>query len=179
MVRAWFLFLFALLVPALVPGIPAAGAQPEHAWQACFTPDEDCTGLVIRTVQAAEKTILVQAYAFTSRPIARALADAKRRGVDVRVILDASNRSDRRSVADFLARAGIPVLIDAEHRVAHNAVMIIDGETVITGSFNFTEAAQLDNAENVLVIHNSELARRYEENWQRHAAHSQTYREGG
>ena len=177
MIRARFLYVLAALAlaPALLPGGPAGAAQPEPVWQACFTPDEDCTGLVIRSVQAARKSIMVQAYAFTSRPIARSLADAKRRGLDVRVILDASNRGDRRSVADVLAHVGIPVLIDARHRIAHNAVMIIDGETVLTGSFDFTQAAQLDNAENLLVIHSWALARHYEENWRRHAAHSEIY----
>ncbi len=91
------------------------------------------------------------------------------------MILDKSNRTEKYSAADFLAHAGIAVLIDSEHRIAHNKVMVIDGETVITGSFNFTKAAQLDNAENVLVIHSQELAKRYSENWQRHARHSEPY----
>ena len=53
--------------------------------------------------------------------------------------------------------------------------MVNVGEAVITGSFNFTKAAQLDNAENVLVIHSEEMAKRYTENWERHAAHSDAY----
>ena len=47
--------------------------------------------------------------------------------------------------------------IDAEHAIAHNKVMIIDGETVITGSFNFTKAAEENNAENLLIIHDKKL----------------------
>ena len=103
-----------------------------------------------------------------SGPAARALGSRQ-------AILDKSNRSDRYSSADFLARAGIPVRIDAAHAIAHNKVMIIDGETVITGSFNFTRAAQEKNAENLLVIHAPALAIRYAENWQVHAAHSEPY----
>ena len=53
--------------------------------------------------------------------------------------------------------------------------MVIDGETVITGSFNFTRAAQEKNAENLLVIRDTGLAARYAENWQAHAAHSAMY----
>lgn len=173
------LFLLVLMVPILL-GIPAIAAEPSSpqvapSWQACFTPGEDCTGLIVRQLYAAQKTVLVQAYSFTSEPIARELADAHRRGVEVHVILDKSNRTEKYSAADFLAHAGIAVLIDSEHRIAHNKVMVIDGETVITGSFNFTKAAQLDNAENVLVIHSQELAKRYSENWQRHARHSEPY----
>lgn len=170
------LLLLALLVSAgLLSGFPASATEVTPAWQACFTPGEDCTGLILRQLHAARKTILVQAYSFTSEPIARELADAHRRGVEVRVILDKSNRTEKYSASDFLAHAGIAVLIDSEHRIAHNKVMVIDGETIITGSFNFTKAAQLDNAENVLVIHSQKLARRYQDNWQRHAAHSEPY----
>src|SRR5204863_3198495 len=107
--------------------------------------------------------------------IAKALVEAARRGVKVEVILDKSQRSERYSSADFLARAGIPVRIDAIHAIAHNKVMVLDGETVITGSFNFTRVAEEKNAENLLIIHDSALAARYAENWKVHAEHSAPY----
>ena len=91
------------------------------------------------------------------------------------VILDKSQRTEKYSSADFLAHAGIPTRIDAAHSIAHNKIMIIDGETVITGSFNFTKAAEQRNAENLLVIRDRTLAERYEANWQMHKAHSQPY----
>ena len=59
------------------------------------------------------------------------------------------------------------------HAIAHNKVMVIDGETVITGSFNFTTAAEEHNAENLLLVHDAKLAARYVENWRAHAAHSE------
>ena len=65
--------------------------------------------------------------------------------------------------------------IDAEHAIAHNKVMIIDGETVITGSFNFTKAAEENNAENLLVIHDKKLAGLYTKNWYEHSQHSEVY----
>ena len=74
-----------------------------------------------------------------------------------------------------MAHAKIVTLIDGAHAIAHNKVMVIDGETVITGSFNFTTAAEQRNAENLLVIHDRALAARYTENWQAHAAHSARY----
>jgi phosphatidylserine/phosphatidylglycerophosphate/cardiolipin synthase-like enzyme len=119
--------------------------------------------------------VLVQAYSFTSAPIAKALLDAHRRGVKADVMLDKSHRSERYSSADFLARAGMTVQIDAVHTIAHNKVMVIDGTTVITGSFNFTKAADERNAENLLVVHDPALADRYAENWRVHARHSETY----
>jgi phosphatidylserine/phosphatidylglycerophosphate/cardiolipin synthase-like enzyme len=57
--------------------------------------------------------------------------------------------------------------------------MIIDGETVITGSFNFTTAAEEKNAENLLIIRDKKLAERYIKNWQEHERHSEVYVERG
>jgi phosphatidylserine/phosphatidylglycerophosphate/cardiolipin synthase-like enzyme len=74
-----------------------------------------------------------------------------------------------------LLEAGIPVRIDAAHAISHNKVMVIDGETVITGSFNFTKAAEERNAENLLVVRDQALAARYGANWHQHKAHSQPY----
>ena len=161
--------------------VPAHSAPSPHATSlpsavtVCFTPGGNCTSVIVRALSDAKRTILVQAYAFTSAPIAKALLDAHTRGVQVQVILDASNRTDKYSAADFLANQGVPTLIDAAHAISHNKVMIIDDETVITGSFNFTKAAQEKNAENVLIIRDKALAAQYTQNWQAHAQHSQPY----
>ena len=144
--------------------------------QVYFSPNAGCTGAVERELEQAKTRVLVQAYSFTSAPIAGALVKAARRGVAVQVILDKSQRSERYSSADFLAHAGIATFIDAKHAIAHNKVMVIDADTVITGSFNFTKAAESSNAENLLVLHESpELARRYAENWEAHRTHSEPY----
>ena len=126
-------------------------------------------------LNAARTSVLVQAYSFTSAPIAKALVEAHKRGVKVEVILDKSNQSKTYSSADFVAHAGIVALIDGAHSIAHNKVMVIDGETVITGSLNFTTAAEQKNAENLLVIRDTMLAARYTENWHAHVAHSARY----
>ena len=81
------------------------------------------------------------------------------------MILDKTNRTKNYSSADFVMHAGIPTWIDTGHTIAHNKIMIIDGETVITGSFNFTKAAETHNAENVLMIHDPGLAKKYTDNW--------------
>src|ERR1039458_7346670 len=83
---------------------------------------------------------------------AKALVEAHRRGVKVEVVLDRSQRTEKYSSATFVRNEGIPCFIDAQHAIAHNKVMVIDGLTVITGSFNFTKAAEANNAENLLVI---------------------------
>ncbi len=93
----------------------------------------------------------------------------------VEVILDKSQRTQKYSSATFLVNAGIPTKIDSAHAIAHNKVMVIDGEIVITGSFNFTKAAEEQNAENLLIIRDKKLAERYTKNWQEHERHSEVY----
>jgi phosphatidylserine/phosphatidylglycerophosphate/cardiolipin synthase-like enzyme len=162
--------------PAPVPPIPTV-TQPSASCgtTVCFTPAGNCTDLMVNAVGGAKTSILVQAYSFTSAPIAKALLDAHKRGVQVQVILDKSQRTEKYSSADFLANQGVPTLIDANHAISHNKVMVIDGETVLTGSFNFTKAAQEKNAENLLIIRYPVLAAQYTQNWEAHRQHSQLY----
>jgi phosphatidylserine/phosphatidylglycerophosphate/cardiolipin synthase-like enzyme len=140
-----------------------------------FSPQGGCTEAIVNTLGQAKSSLLIQAYSFTSAPIAKAVVDAYKRGVHTEVILDTSQRTERYSSADFLAHAGVKVLIDDKHKIAHNKIMIIDSNTVITGSFNFTKAAEEDNAENLLIISNKDLATKYIENWKKHAEHSEPY----
>ncbi|TXH38218.1 MAG: hypothetical protein E6Q98_05230 [Rhodospirillaceae bacterium] len=99
-----------------------------------------------------------------------------RRGVDVKVILDKSQATAVYTGATYLQNAGVPVAIDYQVAIAHNKMMVIDSGTVITGSFNFTKAAQDKNAENLLVIRDVDLARQYLANWQARAAVSKPYK---
>jgi phosphatidylserine/phosphatidylglycerophosphate/cardiolipin synthase-like enzyme len=163
----------AVLAAALLHVQRAVPDEP--AWQVYFSPNHGATRAVVEALDAAKATVLVQAYSFTSAPIAKALVEAHDRGVHVQVILDRKEVGTKYSSADFVAHAGIVTLIDGTHAVAHNKVMVIDGLTVITGSFNFTTAAERQNAENLLVIHDGALAARYTENWRAHAAHSSRY----
>lgn len=140
-----------------------------------FTPGDATTTELVAELNAATQTVHVQAYSFTSAPIAKAVIEAKRRGVDVTAILDKSQRTANYSSADLLVNEGVPTFIDAKHAIAHNKIMIIDGATVITGSFNFTKAAQESNAENLLILRDRELAEKYESNWHIHLSHSQIY----
>lgn len=143
--------------------------------QVYFSPKGGCTEAIVRQIANAKSEILVQAYSFTSVPIAKALIDAHKRGIKVEAILDKSQRTEKYTSATFLANSGIPTLIDDRHAIAHNKVIIIDRETVITGSFNFTKAAEERNAENLLIIRNKDLARIYLENWYKHKEHSERY----
>jgi phosphatidylserine/phosphatidylglycerophosphate/cardiolipin synthase-like enzyme len=108
------------------------------------------------------------AYSFTSKDVARALVDANRRGVDVRVVLDDSQKSERYTGATFLANTGIPTRTSSRYAIMHNKFLVIDGEHVQTGSFNYTISAQQRNAENVIVLWNQPaIAAAYGREWQR------------
>ena len=159
--------------------------QPAHATdltlpkdtsiQVYFSPDGGCTEAINKVLGQARQDILVQAYSFTSAPIAKALLEAHKRGIKVQVILDKSQRTQKYSSATFLKNSRIPTFIDDKHAIAHNKIMIIDRETVITGSFNFTKAAEEKNAENLLIIKDKTLAKVYIENWEKHKGHSENY----
>jgi phosphatidylserine/phosphatidylglycerophosphate/cardiolipin synthase-like enzyme len=142
----------------------------DSSYKICFTPEQNCTDLIVSIINLAQKNILVQAYSFTSVPIAKALVQAKRRGIDVKIILDRSqNRKHGFSSAKYFSDYQIPVLIDYQPNIAHNKVMVVDSKIVITGSFNFTRAAQERNAENVIVISDREFAKKYVQNWEQRA----------
>lgn len=162
-----------LIIIGISPCLYADSFQKANIdYQVCFTPGGECTQDIVDAIYKAQSSILVQAYSFTSAPIAKALVEAHRRGIDVKVILDKSQSRARYSSTKFLQHAGIPTYIDYKPAIAHNKVMIIDGKTVITGSFNFTSAAQNKNAENLLIINNSTIAAQYSNNWQNRYAES-------
>ena len=150
--------------------------------QAAFTPGNDSAKLIADAIDAAQHQVLVQAFSFTHRKIADALIAAGRRGVDVKVISDKDQiHRIQTSLISKMAADGVPVFTDSAHDSAHNKVIVIDAgsptATLITGSFNFTHAAQYKNAENVLVIKgNTALTDLYRKNWQHHYEHSRPYR---
>lgn len=132
-----------------------------------FSPNQGATALVIKTIGTAKKSIHVAAYSFTSRPIADALVAAHDKGVDVEVVLDKSQRRGRNTLVPFLREHHIPTRINSHYAIMHDKTMIIDGETLELGSFNYTNAAEEKNAENVLVIHdNKKIIQDYERQWQ-------------
>lgn len=156
--------------------MPQVQPKASEDIQVTFSPNGGCTEAIVREIKAAKQSIQIQAYSFTSQPIAKALIDAQRRGVKIRAILDKSNRTDRYSAATFLLNQKCEVFIDDKHQIAHNKIIIIDEAVLITGSFNFSKAAEQSNAENLLVIRNHpDLVKQYLANWEAHLKHSQPY----
>lgn len=145
--------------------------------QYAFAPNQHADSMIIAVIEEARAQVLVQAYSFTHRRIADALLRAHRRGVEVAVIVDAEQAKGEPGVLRELARGGVALRYDHRHAAAHNKIMLIDAASercaVVTGSFNFTYAAQQRNAENALILRgNPPLCSAYHDNWQRHFAHA-------
>jgi len=138
-----------------------------------FTPGDAVDNLIVAQIDRAQTEVLVHAYTFTHRKIAQALINARRRGVAVAVLADREQaRAVPQNVLAQLASGGIEVWLDGNFAAAHNKVIVIDAglphATTITGSYNFTLAAQRSNAENIVVLHDNEpVARAYRDNWRR------------
>ena len=134
-----------------------------------FSPSGGCTEAIVNAINNANKKIRVQTYSFTSMPIMNALRAAHKRGVDVRAIIDSKQVSTK---MDALKASGAIVRYDCKHAISHNKVMILDDLIVVTGSFNFTYAAEKNNAENVVIIKDKDIAALYSHNWMDHYGHS-------
>ncbi|MGC8508849.1 MAG: phospholipase D family protein [Thiomonas sp.] len=172
------LFLGALLGAASV--LPAQARAPQAtalaqgaAVSSAFSPSGDALALVIQAIDQAHSSIHMAAYLLTSSDVARALVQAKKRGVRVQVLLDWKGNLDEdaryaRHAIGILRNADIAVRSIDAYAIFHDKYMVIDRRTVQTGSFNYTYAAAHRNAENVLVVWNApELAARYLADWQR------------
>lgn len=148
--------------------------------EVAFSPNGGCTAATMRFVGEARQSIRVAAYGLTSNPIGKALLDARKRGVDVRVVVDREHNGRRNtpnSIANLLAANGIPVRIDSAVKIQHNKVVIVDGQSVQNGSFNLTAAAQTSNAENI-IIHRGfpGLAKLFTDNWDHLWGESEDFR---
>jgi phosphatidylserine/phosphatidylglycerophosphate/cardiolipin synthase-like enzyme len=145
---------------------------PMPSVQVYFSPKGGCAQAVIDVVSSAKSQVLVMAYSFTYDPIVKALMDAHARGIDVELVFDRANEVDLRSDMPRCIESGMKVLVDAEHAIAHNKLMIVDKKVIVTGSFNFTRQAEDANAENLLVMrHDKGLVEKYLQYYENHKVH--------
>ena len=170
----FFVFLFACGL-SCVSGSSLAQTQAHdmtvEVLGVYFTPPAHAAAAIVNAIDASEHEVLVQAYGFTHNALAQALVRAHQRGVNVQVLLDKKSQASNRYVIAVLEEAEIAVRQDGKHAIAHNKVMVIDQDVVITGSFNFTNSAATRNAENFLVLRSADLAEQYRVQWHSHWAH--------
>ena len=150
--------------------LPLDGATIETA----FAPGDAPSKLVAAAIDEARAEVRVMTYQLTNGRIINALRAAAGRGVADVVIVDEATCEAKRfpPVAAVLAKAGVEVTCDGKHPIHHNKVVIVDGATVVTGSFNFSPSAER-NAENTNVLRKvPALAALYLATWTEHRAHS-------
>ena len=142
----------------LFPAIAIANNNIDIA----FSPNGGSLDLVLKSINSAKKSICMATYSFTSKPISEAILAAKKRGVAVRVVSDEKANDRKYTAARFLANQGVNVRLNGNYAIMHNKFIVIDNQTLETGSFNYSAAAVNKNAENVIVLwNNPEVASKY------------------
>ncbi len=139
-----------------------------------FSPHGGCEATIINAINAADSEILVAAYSFSSKPIARALYTATKRGIPVQVILDRKQPTIHYSMANDLVINGLAVRVDRREPLMHMKTIIIDGKILISGSYNFTASAEHRNVEILTIIISEKIAAQATANWRKHWQHSDT-----
>jgi len=155
--------LVCLSLSCIQPAVAAPSVQ------AGFSPEGSALQLVLNTIDTARQSIRLMGYSFTSPEVVKSLAAAKQRGVDVKIVLDEKGNRSKASQAamNVVVNAGIPLRTNGRYAIMHDKVIIVDNQTVESGSFNYTRSAALRNSENVLVINDvPEVAQAYLQHWQ-------------
>ncbi len=134
-----------------------------------FSPNSGAQELVIKTIQSAQAEIRMAAYSFTSPKVMKELLNAKKRGVDIKIVVDEKGNKSQASKAamNLVVNAGIPLRTVSKYKIHHDKYIVVDGRTVETGSFNYSKSAAESNSENVMVVwNNPEVAAAYLKHWQ-------------
>lgn len=127
-----------------------------------FSPDDQVQAGLLDLLDNAQKSIDFLAYSFTSNPLGEAIRQRAADGVKVRGVMETDQmKSDIGSEYDAFRAAGVDVRLDGNPGLMHHKVMIIDGQIVVMGSYNFTASAEKYNDENLIVIYNSQIARQF------------------
>lgn len=158
----------ALLASAALTFLPLT-AMATPSVSVGFSPEGTALQLVLQTISDAQQSIRLMGYSFTSPEVVKGLIAAKRRGVDVKVVLDDWGNHGKSSVAaiNLLVNAGIPVRLDSHYKIQHDKVIVTDDHNVETGSFNYTRAAARSNSENALLLRDMPgVASQYLAHWQ-------------
>lgn len=128
---------------------------------AYFSPEDNIERIIIKRIEKAKTSIHFMAFSFTSDGIGEAMIERYRKGVAVSGIFE--RRGTRGGYSEYtkMKLEGLPVRLDHNRGAMHHKVIVIDGERVIMGSYNYSRNANRFNDENVMIIDNREIARRY------------------
>jgi phosphatidylserine/phosphatidylglycerophosphate/cardiolipin synthase-like enzyme len=133
-----------------------------------FSPEDGVAAKIHSLIQAATSSIYFMAYSFTSNDLGDALLKKAADGLVVAGVLDDGQvNSDQGAEFDRFVQSGLDVRRDGNAGLMHHKVIIIDSSIVVTGSYNFSASAEQANDENVVVIHNADVAARFMHEFQR------------
>lgn len=165
-----------LVFAFFVTSVPAT--EKSAAVEILFTQDDTSPqARIVEEIARAKKMVTIQEYQLTAPRVVDALIAAKKRGVAVVAVLDHSLGFPLHDGPKALHAAGIEVFFDCQHAIAHNKLAVIDNETALGGSYNWSEGAEHHNAENLDVFHDPILIKRIIGEIEKHRAHSKTYAE--
>jgi len=170
--------ILALSIGCSLIGCPFSGSATAATVQVGFSPEGSAQTLVLDVIHTAKHHIRMMGYDFTAHDIAHALVDAQKRGIDVKVVLDARSNDGRasRAAMNALVDGGVGLRTIDRYKLQHDKVIITDGRTVETGSFNYTSSAERSNSENAIVIWNfPEVASSFLRHWQSRWDQGQRY----
>ena len=159
--------------------IPLPDADAHASAEVFFSPGADSDRAVAAAIAAARSRVWIAGYYFTSSVVAKSLAKANERKVDVRVLLDRSQATLRYSSASNFHNHDVPLSINAPYPVMHHKFVVIADAMVGFGSMNFTRAGAQSNAENFNLFRRwPQLAQTYAREFERLEAESERYRPG-
>ena len=116
---------------------------------------------LINEIDAAEEQVLLAMYSFSDDDLGAAVIRAHQRGVAVYVLLDEGHEIDAGRESPNLAAAGVPTAVEHQAGLLHHRFVVIDRQVVITGSYDWSDAASADDFENVVVIDCAAIAAEY------------------
>lgn len=167
-----FLLVFILSLTCVFSRLSLAEGQttlePTSQIEVLFSPQDNCAQKIVSAIDNAKSYVYVVMYFLTSRPIAQALVKAKDRGVDVKICMDKGQPQYEYSKDKFLEDKGVDLKLIGGSGIMHNKFCVIDDYVTITGSYNWTARADLENDENVLIIRSKEIANIYKTQFNRY-----------
>jgi phosphatidylserine/phosphatidylglycerophosphate/cardiolipin synthase-like enzyme len=129
--------------------------------ESCFAPEDECAVKLTQVILQAQQEIYFMAFSFTHDEIGQAVLERAKAGVEVHGVFETRGSETEYSELARMKKAGLDVLQDGNPYTLHHKLFIIDGEVVVSGSFNFSSNADEANDENMLVIHNAEIAHQF------------------
>jgi phosphatidylserine/phosphatidylglycerophosphate/cardiolipin synthase-like enzyme len=143
----------------------AAGASADVS--SYFSPYAKCEPVILQQLSCVHRSVLISCYGLTNQPIATQLLKLHRQGVTVIICVDKLQAAGRSDQTHILKAAGIPVIVKKSPTLEHNKLMILDHETVLTGSWNFSASADLQDNTLLVITHDAPTVQAFEDAWKR------------